>query len=198
MRHTRWPSLILLLLVAWIGAARAADVYALDQTDGSIEFTIHHFGPLSSRGIFHRFRANLTLDPVNPYQSRIGVTMEAGSGEVDRPGATEILLSSDFFDAVQFPHIRFTSIRITRQGPGHYVVEGSVEIRGITKPFALDTRLVSAHADPRSQAEIAEFVATGTLQRASFGMTADPMLISNAIDITIHARLALGASFHVG
>lgn len=198
MRHTRWPSLILLLLVTWTGVARSADVYMLDQTAGSIEFTVHNFGLLTSRGIFHRFLANLTLDPVNPFQSRIIVTMEAGSGEMDRPVATEILLSPNFFDAAQFPHIRFASNHITREGPGHYVVDGSVEIRGITKPFALDTRLVSEHPDPRSQTKIAEFVATGTLQRSSFGMTADPLLVSNAIEIIIHARLALGPSYHVG
>lgn len=194
----RWLNLLLPLLLAWNGVARAADTYALDQTDGSIEFTVNHFGLFSSHGTFHHFLANLSLDPADPYRSTVVVSMDTGSAQMDRPGATQILLSPDFFDSDHFPHIRFASTRITQKGPGHYVVEGSVEIRGITRPFTLDTRLVAERPDPRSRAEIADFIATGALQRASFGMTADPLLISNMIDIIIHARLALSSSFHVG
>lgn len=198
MRYAQWLGLVFLLVAAWTGAARASDAYTLDQTDGSIEFTVTRLGLFPSHGVFHRFLVNLSLDSADPYQSRIVVTMDAGSARMDGPRATEILLSPDFFDTARFPSIRFASTRITRREAGRYVVEGSVEIRGITRPFSLDTRLVAERPDSRSQAEIADFVATGTLQRASFGMTADPLIISDAIGINIHARLLLSARFHGG
>lgn len=193
-----WWQILWVLLIAVPAGGRASNAYALDQTTGRIEFSVGLFRLFSGHGMFHRFAANLWLDEIHPYESRIVVTVDAGSAEMDRPGATEILLSPDFFDTGKFPRIRFASTKITQVGPGRYAVAGSLEIRGVSHPFVLDTRLVAEHHDAASQNEIADFVATGSVDRSAFGMTADRLLVSNTIDIIIHARLALTNGFRVG
>ncbi len=197
IRFARWH-ILWLLLIACPAAGRASNAYALDQTNGSIEFSVGLFHLFSSHGVFHRFGANLWLDDIHPYQSKIMVTVDAGSAQMDRPGATDILLSPDFFDTGRFPRIRFASMRITQQGPGHYTVEGSLEIRGISRPFVLDTRLVAEHHDAGSGLRSRILSPPAALNARPSGWSPTRCSFRSTIDITIHARLALASGFHVG
>ncbi len=106
-----------------------------------------------------------------------------------------MLRSADFFDVLRFPAIRFTSASVDALAQDRYAVRGTVEIRGVSQPMVLQTRLVSRYSDPVRRAEIAEFLATGTLQRSAFGMKTDQTMISDRVDITISARIQLGETF---
>ena len=103
-----------------------------------------------------------------------------------------MLRSADFFDVGRYPAIRFTSSAIAADGPGRYLVRGQIEIRGVTRPIELAATLVHAARDPASGARIDDFTVTGSLDRRAFGMTADPLFISNLVAIPIHARIILG------
>jgi len=89
--------------------------------------------------------------------------------------------------------VRFTSGAIRGLDPKHFEIDGMLEIRGIRRPLTLQATLERQRADPVSGAEIADFSVTGTLSRADYGMTAQPIMISDQVRLLITARIELPA-----
>lgn len=191
--------MLLGLVLAWSGgAAMGGETYTIDQRFGGIAFTVRHLGLFSSEGAFRRFSGQLTIDEVHPENTRIAVVIDTNSIAMDWAEATAMLRSASYFDVQRYPDARFTSSRVVLTAPGHYDVEGQLEIRGITQPLLLHAALVGRHPADQPGAEIAEFVVTGELQRSRFGMTADKTFVSDRVDLKINARVRLEEGAHAG
>ena len=180
------------LLLACV-PAHAQSHYTIDPRFGSITFTVADFGLFTSRGRFDRFDADLEIDPAHLERTQIAVDVAAGSVDMPWQDATAMLRSPDFFDVGHHPHIRFTSTGVVPLGTDTYAVHGRLEIRGVTRPMSLTARLIDRKPDPASGAESADFMVSGNLNRSDFGMVADPMVISDKVSISIHARIRLAA-----
>ena len=48
-------------------------------------------------------------------------------------------------------------------------------IRGITRPYRMEARLVDRKRDPDLGRDVADFTGAGDLRRSEFGMTAEPV-----------------------
>jgi polyisoprenoid-binding protein YceI len=177
------------------GRAYAEESYAIDQSFGSIVFSVSHLGMFSSEGQFRRFRGTILLDANHPEWTRISVDVDSASADMSSQEETAMLQSADFFDVQKYPDVHFRSTSVEPAGPNRYLVRGQIEIRGITQPLVLDAKLTGQHQDPARGAEVATFVVTGTLQRSAFGMTADRAFISDKVGITINARVQLSETF---
>jgi polyisoprenoid-binding protein YceI len=190
--------LALVPFLVWLGLqpAHADDRYSIDQQVGSIGFSVNYLGLFTSQGQFRRFDAQLVLDGAHPERSRITAHADAASAALPWQDATAMMRSPDFFDAQQYPEIQFQSTSVQQEGPDRYAVTGRVELRGVWQPLVLDVRLVGRHPDPARHADVADFVATGTVQRSAFGMIADENFISDRVKITINVRIALDAQFN--
>jgi polyisoprenoid-binding protein YceI len=175
--------------------AYAEESYAIDQSFGSIIFSVSHLGMFSSQGQFRRFRGTILLDANHPEWTRISVNVDSASADMSSQEETAMLQSPDFFDVQKYPDVHFNSTSVEPVAPNRYVVRGQIEIRGITQPLILDAKLVGQHHDPTLGAQVAQFVVTGTLQRSAFGMTADRSFISDKVGITINARVQLSETF---
>jgi polyisoprenoid-binding protein YceI len=169
----------------------AADLYAIDRHSGRIEFTVSHLGLFHSHGEFTRFDSKLMIDRQHPERTSIDVVIHVGSVSMPWENAVELLRSPEFFDTARFPDARFSSTSVAPLAADHYEVKGMLEIRGVTRPIDLDAALVGRHIDPATNTEVADFVVQGHLQRSEFGITAEPVFISDRVDISITARLQL-------
>ncbi len=190
--NARW-CLILCLLPFAASEARASDLFMLDQRYGSIAFSVEHFGWFSSIGSFPRFMGRLLIDRLHPEQTQIDVEADATAVTVPWPDGTELLRGPDFFDIARFRKVRFSSGTIKGLDPKHFEVDGTLEIRGIRRPLTLRATLAKEYTDPANGTEIADFTVNGALSRADFGMTADPIIISDQVKIQIAARIELPA-----
>lgn len=188
------------LMAAFLAAppARAEQVYSLNQKFGHIAFSVTHLGLFSSQGSFGRFQARLVLDAKHPEHTRISVDVNAASIAMPWQDGTAMLRSPDFFDVQHHPDVRFMSTSVEKIAPDRYAIRGQIEIRGVVRPIVLDARLVRGQADAAGGAGAADFVVTGELNRSAFGMTADKMFISDKVEITIDAHIALGEMAHAG
>lgn len=184
---------VLCLLPLLAHSARAADLFVLNERYGSISFSVDHFGSFSSLGSFPRFMGRLTIDRLHPEQTKVEVEADAAEVTVPWQDGTEMLRSSDFFDTAHHKAVRFTSGAIRGLDPKHFEIDGMLEIRGIRRPLTLQATLERQRADPVSGAEIADFSVTGTLSRADYGMTAQPIMISDQVRLLITARIELPA-----
>lgn len=173
--------------------SHAADLFRLDERYGSIGFTVTHFGAFSSLGSFPRFMGKLLIDRDHPEQTRIEVEADATAVMVPWQDGTELLRGPDFFDAAHYHAVRFSSDAIKGIDPRHFQVEGTLEIRGVRRLLTLEATLEREHVDPVNGVEVADFSVTGTLHRSDFGMTAQPIMISDQVTLLIAARIELPA-----
>lgn len=171
--------------------ARAAtrSRYVFDETRGQLEFTARHLGILSSTGRFENFAAELLIDPEQPLTTAVTVTVHTAAIALAYPGAVDLLRSPAFFDVEHFPEARFTGAATGRGSLAGFGLAGELTIRGITRPFAMDARLVDRRRDATLGADVAAFAATGEMKRSEYGMTAESAAISDTIRLTVHVSL---------
>jgi polyisoprenoid-binding protein YceI len=185
-------SLLAALLLCAI-PANAQLRYAIDPRFGSITFIVGDMGLFHSEGRFTQFDAALDIDPAHIERTHIDVDVRAASVDMAWQDGADMLRSADFFDVGHHPHIRFISNEVVALSPGHYVLHGQLEIRGVTQPLALTATLLARRPDPEHGGDSADFVVSGILSRAAYGMVSERTLISDTVSITIRARIRLAS-----
>jgi polyisoprenoid-binding protein YceI len=190
--------LVLLPLLLPDRAAVAGATYAIDQRFGEIAFQVRHLGLFSSHGTFRRFSGQLTIDEAHPENTRITVTIDTGSVAMDWAQAVAMLRGPAYFDVQRYPAARFASTRVVALAPDRYEIDGTLTLRGITRPVVLQAALIGRHPAEVPGVEIAAFVVTGQLRRSLFGMTADRVFVSDRVDLRIDARVRLEQGVHAG
>jgi polyisoprenoid-binding protein YceI len=71
-----------MIIFLTVGSARAEESYSIDQTFGSIAFSVRHLGLFSSQGQFRRFGGTLLLDAHHPEWTKISVDVDATSADM--------------------------------------------------------------------------------------------------------------------
>lgn len=89
------------------------------------------------KGEFKRFTVTLDFDAAALDKSHIEVVIPIESITVEGKDRDEAIREKDWFDAVQFPEARFVSTHITRADANSFVAEGTLTIKGISKPVSL-------------------------------------------------------------
>ncbi len=78
------------------------------------------------------------------------------------------LRSPDFFDAKQFPVVRFASTKVESGAPGIYVVTGDLSLHGVTKSVTIEVEHVGTNDSRRGK--IMGFQTTFVVDRTDYGM----------------------------
>jgi polyisoprenoid-binding protein YceI len=194
-----WTALLSVTLLAGPAHAGSADAdqrFYLDQRFSSIDFSVRDLGLFASQGGFRRFEAHLVLSNSHPERTKISVAVDAGSVDMSWREAADMLRSPDFFDVRRYPEVRFQSNSVQEIARGHFAIRGSIQIRGVTQPLTLYAALTRQTQDPADHSEIVNFIVRGSLNRSTFGMTADEVFISDKVNIIIKARLKLPQAFN--
>jgi polyisoprenoid-binding protein YceI len=153
------PALVVARPLAARPAAAQGNLYEFDERIGQLSFSARHLGLLSSNGRFERFRVALRLDPASPASAMVDVEVQTGFVTLPYPGAEDLLRSPDFFDSERHPSARFRGRAEPAASSERFLLRGDLTIRGITRPQAMEARLL----ERRSEAvqEIARFTAVG-------------------------------------
>jgi polyisoprenoid-binding protein YceI len=101
----------------------------LDPVHSSIGFGVSYAGVGTFRGTFADFDATLV-------DGRLEGGAKVASVEVDDENLTGHLQSPDFFDAEQYPELRFRSNTIERDGD-RISIQGDLTLRGVTHPVEI-------------------------------------------------------------
>lgn len=162
----------------------AAGTYAPDAAHTLIGWRVSHFGFNDYFGQFGNVTGTLTLDPVNPQNAAVDLTIPIASLSSVSAGLNTHMLGGDFFDATAHPTARFVSTSVIVEGTTA-TISGNLTIRGTTQPVVLAARFVGAGTNPYNRKETVGFHATTTIQRSAFGMGYGIPLVSDAVDLTI-------------
>jgi len=187
-----WLLFWMALWLAAIPQARAASLYRIDQRYGTVEFSVGILGLFAVQGRFPRFEGELLLDLDQPERSRVDVAIDASAAEMPQQDQTDLLRSETYFDTAHHPTARFASTSIQALSQTHYVIHGTLRIRGIAQPQELDAALQERHVDQARGVEVAEFVVRGEIRRSAFGMVADRPMLSDTVKLSIRVHLEVG------
>jgi polyisoprenoid-binding protein YceI len=172
-----------------------AGEYELDENHASLTWKVSHLGLSNYTARFTDFDAEFTFDPQNPAASVVTAEIDPMSIETDYHDNGDVdfnkKLATDpaWFNAENFPDIKFksTSLEMTEDSTG--VLKGDLEFLGVTKPVELDVTLNGAMLEnPFSKKAVMGFSAKGSIKRSDWGMNSYLPDIGDAVEILIEAE----------
>ena len=121
--------------------------YTLDPSHTEVGFTARHAMVTKVRGAFNEFEGTATTG-ANLAGARIDVTIQAASVDTKSADRDAHLRSGDFFDAENFPTIRFSSTEVTSPDAETLRVAGDLTIKDVTRGVVIDFEYDGAALDP--------------------------------------------------
>lgn len=172
---------------------RLSQSWIVDKPHSSINFSVRHFfTPVNGR--FDNFHADILFDAEDLENSRLDVTIPIESINTQNEKRDNHLKSEDFFNAGEWPNIRFESHTIEQTGENQYVAHGALTIRDETRNFELPFELLGIMDHPmKENTKVAGFSANTTLNRTDFGVGvgdwAATMVVGDEVDIQLNVEL---------
>jgi len=181
----RSPRLVLVALAvaALTGTARG-DEYAIDRPHAFAVFRCSHVGISWVFGRFKDLSGTFTLDSRNPSATQFDLSAKVDSIDTDNVQRDQHLKSPDFFNAKEFPVMRFKS-KSVKAVDGGYEVAGDLTLHGATKPLTIVLKGGKTAEVPAGVHRIG-YSTEFTIKRSEFGM--DKML--DAIGNDVHVQLS--------
>jgi len=133
-----------------VTASEMAPALSFDPPHCSIVFFVKHI-LAKVPGKFDAFSGTVRFDPQNLHGSVIDVKVDMASVNTGITQRDDHLRSPDFFDAAKYPAMRFVSRAITATGGGHYVAEGDLTIKDVTKQVQLPFTFLGSKTSPLEQ-----------------------------------------------
>src|SRR5690606_18819748 len=129
----------------------------------------HFFTPVP--GTFETWGGTLLFDPANLEGSKIDISLDVASINTKNERRDNHLRTADFFNAEQFPTMKFVSKEIRSTGENTYVAVGDLTIKETTKTIELPFTMLGAMPDPRNEnITIAGFSAETSILRNEYGV----------------------------
>ena len=173
---------------------KSAGTFALDASHSHVGFAVRHMMVSNVCGEFTKLAGTVTYDAEQPEATRVEVTIDVASLSTREEKRDAHLRSADFFDAENFPHIKFVSKSARRRGDGLEVV-GDLTIHGTAREVKLAVEDITAeHTDPWGQKRIGASART-KIRRSDFGMRwnaaleAGGVLVGDEISIELEVEL---------
>jgi polyisoprenoid-binding protein YceI len=164
-------------------AARAADTFTADPVHSSVVFKVKHMNTSTAWGRFDALTGSFTLDAADPAKSQMTFTVKADSVDTNNKARDNHLKSPDFFNAVQYPDITFTSKSVAKSAGG-YEVSGTMTFHGVTKPLSFVLVPTGTGKDMKGNA-IAGVDASFTLKQSDFGITKMAAAIGDEVTVFV-------------
>lgn len=151
--------------------AVAAETFKVDPAHAFVLFKIDHFGWSKNFGRFNDVSGTFTIDEANPGNSKVEVVIKAASIDTAHEKRDNHLRSADFFNAKEFPEIKFVSTKIEKTGDRTGKITGNLTMLGVTKPITFDFTWNKKTPHFRNKNRIhTGFSAQVSLKRSDWGM----------------------------
>ncbi len=141
--------------------------YAIDSSHTSVTFTVDHMGYSRLVGGFNDVSGIINI--AEKTDSSMNIEIKTASIDTNHAKRDIHLKSPDFFNAKQFPVIRFTSPLHIDESKEIVTLTGELELLGVTKPIELALHKGKEGEDPWGLYRIG-YNANVTLKRSDYGM----------------------------
>ncbi len=168
--------------------------YETDPSHTLVAWTVNHFGFNDYFGAFGDIEGTLTIDPANPDDAKVDVSIPIDSVTVVSEGLRDHLLrpgkdgaEPDFFgpDAGM---ARFVSTGVDVAPSGTEAqIAGNLTMNGVTRPVTIYARFTGAGSNPMSKVETVGFMGTAKIMRSDFGIDFALPVVSDEVTLKISA-----------
>jgi polyisoprenoid-binding protein YceI len=154
-----------------LGSARrtslpAPGLWNIDPAHTIVRAKARHLALSHVEGRFTQFSGQIRIaDPIE--RSSVEVSIDAASIDTGNADRDAHLRSPDFLEVERFPTLTYRSERVVRLTDERWRVDGSLTIRDITRPVALDLTYLGTGPDPWGGTRIA-LTATTQLARKDY------------------------------
>lgn len=184
----RWIAAGALASLMAVSTMAADSVWKVDPNNSAVQFVVRHLGISNVQGDFTRISGTVHLDDSDISKSSVAASVDLNSVDTRVNARDNDLKSEKFFDVAKFPTMTFESTKIWSTGDGKAKMAGNLTIHGVTKEVVFDvtgpTPAINQNGTMRRGAE-----ATATINRNDFGITADPIIVGDDVNITLDIEM---------
>ena len=132
------------------------------QPGGAIRFSVGNDGETIS-GAFSKWTAQIVMDPARPESADLSVTIDMTSASVGDAYKDGMLPGDEFFATAAHPTATFTAKGAQETSPGRYSADGTLTLKGVSKPQSIRFSLSGDGATRRVRG-------IASIARAAFGV----------------------------
>jgi polyisoprenoid-binding protein YceI len=162
--------------------------WKIDPAHTEIQFKVKHLMITTVTGFFKIFRGEVVTDS-DDFNTTTDIKFSADINSIDTNNEQRYthLKSADFFDAEKYNQLEFTGTRYSAL-KNEASVQGSLSIRGVTRPVTLNVDFGGIVVDPYGQTK-AGFTVTGKISRKEFGLTWSAVTEAGSVVVSDEIRL---------
>src|SRR4051794_9262415 len=174
------------------GIGLPAGTYKDDGVHSAASFAVKHMVVSTFRGRFEDFNAVLTVGEDGT--AHLDGTVDANTIVVKDENLAGHLKSPDFFDTERYPEIKFSSLRLTRDGDD-VTLEGDLTIKGHTEKVTGKGTIEGPHEDIAGNTKVGLALET-VIDRTKFGLNWNAPLpkggfaLADDVKLTVELELA--------
>lgn len=177
------------LAVTTVASAALPTAWQLDDSHTRVGFSVDHMGFSTTMGHFSDVKGMVNYDITAPNKTSMNFTIATDSIDTNWDARDEHLKKAEFFNVAKYPTMTFKSTQVTFINPQQAKVTGDFTLLGQTKPLTLNVTLNKIANSPLTKKPVVGFRATGTIDRAAYGMTAYAEGITTNVPIQIDGEL---------
>ncbi len=164
--------------------------WSVDSAHSSVEFNVRHLMISKVKGVFHQFSAEIDADPADLTSASIAFEVETTSVDTRNADRDNHLRSGDFFDAENFPALRFVATEISKTDNDEYAVTGDFTIRDVTRKETFAVAFEGTSRDPWGNDKVG-FSVDGKINRSDYGLTYNAALETGGVLIGDQVKINL-------
>ncbi len=168
--------------------------WVIDPTHSEIGFKVKHMMFTNVSGKFSKFDATIEAEDNDFENAKIEFTGAIDSVTTGNADRDTNLLSPDFFDAAQFPEIKFSATSFTKINEGDYELVGDLTLHGVTKSVKLAAEYGGLMKDPWGNTKMA-LALEGKINRKDWGLNWNSALETGGVLVSEEVRLNIELQF---
>ena len=165
-------------------AVAQPETYTIDNTHTYPRFSYSHFGFSTQLSRFDKTTGTITLDK-EAKTGTVNVTIDTTSVSTGLPLFDEHIQGVDFLDTAHYPTAVFTSNNVHFNQEGIASVDGTLTLKGISKPVTLSVTSFQCIRHPILNKDACGANATTIVKRTAFNMGKYAPNVSDDVTITL-------------
>lgn len=162
----------------------APETYVIDTNHTKPRFSYNHFGYSTQLSRFDKTSGKIVLDKVAK-QGSMNVTIETNSVSTGFALFNEHIQGADFFDTAKYPTATFTSNKLNFKEDKITSADGTLTIKGISKPVTLTVTSFMCMPHPMKKKDACGANASVVVKRSDFNMGKNVPYVSDDVTIDI-------------
>lgn len=151
--------------------------WRIDGEHSRLEWTANWAGNAVHGGFSH-FSAGIRFSPEDPEDARIEVHVPLSALHTEDPNVRDLLIGDAWFAPDRFPEAVYRSTRIVARKDGGWRSQGTLSLKGVGHPLALDFSLAISGERARAQGRT-------VIDRTWFGIGDGPLAKATAPEVEV-------------